>query len=836
MQYPLATATTHTLPNGLTVILDPSGHADVVSAQIWVETGSIHEAQHLGAGVSHFLEHMVFKGTPDFDATALANTVQAAGGHWNAYTSFERTVYYIDGPSASLPMFLKCLTGIVFFPLLPEGDFEKEKDIIRREIDMGLDNPHHAEANLMLETIYQQDPRRHPVIGHRHLLGEVAYADLTRYHAIRYTPDRCFVVISGKFSPAKVLAQLEKLTAKARLATGSEPHIPSDSPRVGPISGHSTFDIPNSRLTLAWTTPALDHPDISALECLATMLGHGRSSRLYRDLREKQALAQEISAYTWTFPARSGIFGITAETAPAKKDALISAIHGQLRHISGPTLRQDLDKAKRQLLAGQFRSLVTASGRATDLASNWHEARNLDFTRTHIEKIQSVTAERVEQFAATLTPDNVCTTILDPLSHTEPRKKRSASSKSQSMTSHRLANGIQLHIQPDSRVPMVHIHAAVRSGLPAETPATNGINSILAVNLPKATQHLGPEEMANTLESLGASLTAHAGNNSILIHAAGFAQDLPTIGGLFTDALTAPAYAQDSIAREAESHVFALREAQSDPLHTAFHALRSHMFHAKGYGLDPVGNEKSLASLNTKKLLAHHRRHFTSENLSICVAGDIRPAAVLSLFEKSALATAPGSDWQPAPSRLAKGARKSVTLAKNQAVIAIGFPAASIFCEDRHALAMLNEYTSDMSGPLFTRIREELGLCYRIGTTQFHGIDTGLFTFYLATEPEQVGLALAELHDQIAKLAQHGIPKAALEKVRTSMLSAHALRNQSPSAIAKQVALDTLFGLPADFHTRQASIYQSLSGKQLRDTAARVFSAKPTVVVVSPKG
>ena len=116
MEYPVTAATVESLPNGLTLILDPDPTAPVVSTQIWVETGSIHEDLHLGSGVSHFLEHMVFKGTRDFEGDHLANTVQAAGGHWNAYTSFERTVYFIDGPAHSLPVFLQCLTGLVFLP------------------------------------------------------------------------------------------------------------------------------------------------------------------------------------------------------------------------------------------------------------------------------------------------------------------------------------------------------------------------------------------------------------------------------------------------------------------------------------------------------------------------------------------------------------------------------------------------------------------------------------------------------------------------------------------------------------------------------------------------
>ncbi|MBC7980157.1 MAG: insulinase family protein, partial [Armatimonadetes bacterium] len=217
MDYPLTTATRHTLPNGLTLILDPDPAAPVISVQAWIATGSIHENGKLGTGLSHFLEHMVFKGTRDFNSEELAQAVQAGGGHWNAYTTFERTVYYIDGPSHSLETFLKCITGLVFFPLIPEADFENEKDVIRREIDMGLDDPDNASIRLLLSTAFTVDARRHPVIGHRHLFDEISHTDLTSYHRSRYTPDRTHLVISGDFDPVQARALVIALTADCKI-------------------------------------------------------------------------------------------------------------------------------------------------------------------------------------------------------------------------------------------------------------------------------------------------------------------------------------------------------------------------------------------------------------------------------------------------------------------------------------------------------------------------------------------------------------------------------------------------------------------------------------------
>jgi zinc protease len=174
-------------------------------------------------------------------------------------------------------------------------------------------------------------------------------------------------------------------------------------------------------------------------------------------------------------------------------------------------------------------------------------------------------------------------------------------------------------------------------------------------------------------------------------------------------------------------------------------------------------------------------------------------------------------------------------LPKKQAILTIGFPGTAVSSADRHALAMIQEYASDMAGPLFTRIREELGLAYQVGATQFLGYDTGLFTFYVATSPEQVELARKELLLEIGKIAAIGIPDEVFERVRSTVLSGLAIQQQSPSATARQVALSLMFGHAADEHRHLPATYKALTPAQVREVAARIFSATPTLVTVLPE-
>lgn len=835
MEYPRTTATVETLPNGLTVIIDPDPSVPVVSAQWWVETGSIHEDRHLGCGISHFLEHMVFKGTKDFSGSELAEVVQAAGGHWNAYTSFDRTVYYIDGPSDSLPLFLKCLAGMVLSPTLPEDEFGREQDVIRREIDMGLDDPDHAAMRLMFSGAFRADPRRHPVIGHRHRFDALTHDDLTGYHRARYTTDRSFVVVSGDVDADRVKFLLEELTAGARVGAGREPWVPRDDPQAGPRQLRETFALPHTRLSAVWKVPPLEDARTPAFEVLAAVLGQGRSSRLHRRLREELGLALEISSFVWNTPGREGLFGVSADCETPKTSDLIEAICGQVALLGSDDLREEAAKAKRRILAAQFRSLVTASGRASDLASNWHEARDLDFTRSHVEAVMAVDVDGLHEAARMLTERTRTLGILDPLESPAPVRHAKGRRSSSGVRTHTLANGVRVALLPDARVPLVHLQAAAMAGLPSESAGTNGINQLLASCLPKGTATRDAETIALTLESLGASASASAGNNALLAQAAGLAPDFSTIADVWCEMLTAPSFPADAVEREKQSQLAAVREARTEPLHAAFQQLRRAIFGGSGQGLDLLGSEDSLAALTRGDLAAHHARHFPCGNITVAVSGDFDAPAVIDALEGGLAGLPAGTRWTGPPTMLKPGGEHIVRLPKKQAVLCVGFPGAAATDENRHALGMLNEYAADMAGPLFTRIREELGLAYQVGATQFHGGDTGLFTFYLATSPGQIDLAREELMKQIAAIAAAGIPDDVFDRVRATVLSGLALRGQSPAHMARHAVIDMLFGLPADHHRALPDIMRVLDPATVREVAAKTFTVAPTVAMVLPE-
>ena len=194
-----------TLENGLTIIVREDHSAPVVSAQAWANTGSIHEGRWLGAGLSHVLEHMLFKGTTTRPGSRIDQEVQEAGGYMNAYTSFDRTVYHIDVPNTGARTAIDILSDIMQNASLPPDELAKELDVIRREMDMGQDDPGRRSGRRLFETAYTKSPYRHTVIGYLDIFNELKPEDIRGYYTERYAPNNVFYVVVGDVKQEEIV-------------------------------------------------------------------------------------------------------------------------------------------------------------------------------------------------------------------------------------------------------------------------------------------------------------------------------------------------------------------------------------------------------------------------------------------------------------------------------------------------------------------------------------------------------------------------------------------------------------------------------------------------------
>src|ERR1041385_6394386 len=204
------------LENGLTIIVREDHSAPVVSAQAWCMAGSIHEGRWLGAGMSHVLEHMLFKGTTTRPGSRIDQEVQEAGGYMNAYTSFDRTVYHIDVPNTGAKVAIDILADIMQNATLPPDEMAKEKQVIVREMDMNVDDPGRRASRRLFETAYTRSPYRYTVIGYPDIFHELKADDIRAYYHEKYAPNNVFYSIAGDVKNEEVVAQIRQAYAQTK--------------------------------------------------------------------------------------------------------------------------------------------------------------------------------------------------------------------------------------------------------------------------------------------------------------------------------------------------------------------------------------------------------------------------------------------------------------------------------------------------------------------------------------------------------------------------------------------------------------------------------------------
>src|SRR5436853_5013564 len=209
--FPPSSAKKWVLPDGLTLIVQEDHSAPVASVQAWCGTGSIYEDEKLGAGLSHILEHMLFKGTKTQSSNAIAQKIQDVGGYINAYTSFDRTVFWIDVPKDGVQTALAVLSDAMMNSTLPPEEYAKEQEVIRREFAMGLDDPDRQAGLLLFATAYQRHPYRLPVIGEMEIYNQLTQEQVMQYYKSRYVPNNLTFIVVGDVDGEKVHQQLVEL-------------------------------------------------------------------------------------------------------------------------------------------------------------------------------------------------------------------------------------------------------------------------------------------------------------------------------------------------------------------------------------------------------------------------------------------------------------------------------------------------------------------------------------------------------------------------------------------------------------------------------------------------
>ena len=827
--FPPSTAQKWILPNGLTIIVQEDHSAPVASVQALCSTGSIYEDQHMGAGLSHILEHMLFKGTKTRSSNEIAQRIQDVGGYINAYT-----VFWIDVPKDGVATALDVLADAMMNSTLPPEEYQKEQEVIRREFAMGMDDPDRMAGLLLFATAYERHPYRFPVIGELEIYNQLTQEQVMQYYKTRYVPNNLTFIVAGDVDPEKVHQQLADFF-KAYPEKSLKPiFIPEEPPQLGRREVHNEFATELTRLSLAWHIPEVTHPDVPALDLLSTILGDGRSSRLYRRVREEAGLAFAVSAFSYT-PGDPGLLGVDATVDPKKREAaqhLILQIIGEVKQ-AGVTM-DELMKAKKISLSHHLDALATMRGQASDIGGNWLLTRNLNFSRDYLAAVQKVTLDDIRRAAGKYLVDaNLTVVSLNPKGSLVAKGEGAQPVKAGEVQKFELSNGLRILVREDARLPLISMTAVFRSGLLAETPQTNGITRLTAKVLLKGTKTRTAEQIANQIEAVGGSIGSDAGNNSCSFSVHITKPDLKLGVDLLSDVLLNATMPEQAVAREKEVQLAGLKEEDEQPSTVARNILRAALFGQHPYALRVIGSPDSVPRLTQKNLLDFRDRYLVAKNGVISVFGDVKAAEVKQVLEQTLHAMKPGvlalTDAHPA-APLRQMANVESQKEKAQGVIMVGYRGVDIFSKDRRALELIDEASSDLGSRFFIRIREQMGLAYYVGATQMQGLVPGLFAFYLGTDPQKIEPVKTALLEEIRKLASDGLTSEELMRAKKKLIGQQQIANQSNDTFGYQCALDELNGLGFNHYKSLEHDVEAVTLDDIKRVAGKYFREQPYVL------
>ena len=826
-----------TLPNGLTLIVREDHSAPVVSAQAWCRAGSVDEGKWLGAGLSHVLEHMLFKGTATRGLGQIEQTVHDAGGTMNAYTSFDRTVYWIDVPDTGASVAIDILCDIMQHATLPEEELGKEMDVIRREMDMYQDDPGRRSSRRLFEVAYTVSPYRFTIIGYPDIFDELKREDILGYYRDKYIPNNVFLVVVGDVRAETVEAQIMEHFGKAKSRPVPAVVLPVEPRQIASREIIEEAPIQLGHFHMSWHIPEIRHPDLPALEVLATLLGSGRSSRLYQQVRERSGLVHSVNAWTYS-PGHPGLIGVSAVVDADKFPAARVAILAEFEAMKEAEVSdEELGKAVKQFTAGALSTRKTMHGQAQDLGGNWMVAGDLNFSARFLAAATRVTGADLRRVARQyLTVENRTLYALLPTGAAPKTTAVPELLSAHEIKKIELPNGLRLLLKEDHRLPFVQFRAVFRGGVAVESAANAGLTQLASRILLKGTQRRSSEQIAHEIESIGGSIDTYGGNNSFGVSAEVLSGDFDLGLDLFADVLLHPAFPAPALEREREVQLAAIRAQKDQVFQTGLRALRRTLFGDIGYGLDTSGVEASVNSVQVGDLNAFHQQWVAPRNCVIAIYGDIRPEQVKQAVERH-FGTWPAAGAAPtivaSPRRVTAATRVNEVLDKKQSVILVGFLGGSLRETDRFALEVLQETCSDLGSRLFQRIRDELGLAYYVGAQNFLGWTPGYFAFYAGTAPDKLAQVEHEVVKEVESLRASGITAEELKRSKAKIIGHRKISRQELGGLAMTTALDELYGLGYDNNFRDDAAYEEVTLEQVRAVAQKYLDLESVVIATA---
>ena len=858
------------LKNGLKVLFVESHKSPVISIQMWVRTGSADEKKK-EEGISHFIEHLVFKGTEKYKVGEIASAVEGAGGELNAYTSFDQTVFYVTVSKNFAQTGLSVISEMMGFPKFDPVEIDNEREVVIEEIKRGEDSPHRKASQLLFETAFTQHAYGIPVIGYDKNIKELSSKKIENFFHERYAPRNMFLVVSGDFNAADMKPEVEKYFGVfkdykiRKVARKKEPK--QKSARIKFLK----TDFNESLIYCAFKIPNVKHKDIPALDVLALIVGQGDSSRLVHRLRIQAPITNSVGAFAFS-PMDEGIFALSAGFDSKNLKPLLDGFLAEIeKSLSELPTADELQKAITNLSSEEVYSLETVDGIARKIGNLEFYLKDPNYFPKYLKAIYALKPKDLVKVARKYLTSKTLSLVMTgniekaeaekvlkefskKLKIMEKKTKLKSSSvkpfkvkalkiaKSQGKTADttevfKLPTGTKIIFKQQKETPTVSMRIGFLGGLRAERKNQTGLSELLSRTWLAGTKNQTEQEINYKIDAMAASMGTFSGRNSVGLSLDFLSNYEKPIAEILDDVFLNPALSQQAFDREKKILEHQIMSKNDNPAQVCIAQFMKNIFPNHPYEREIWGDETTINNIKIDDIENYyHNLIRTSANMTVCMVGDFDKnfwqQKFTSINEK--IKTGTRLSEKLFVENLEKDVRVYKKLEREQSHIVVGYRGLSLTDKDRFTLQILQAILSGQGGRLFIELRDKNSLAYSVSPIRMEGIETGYFGGYIGCSPEKAEKAISMIHDEFKKLCDTKVDADELLRAQRYTVGRHDIDLQKKSAICSSILFDSIYDLDPLESLKSTEKYFSVTAEDIQNLAQKIFKKKSVISLVGP--
>jgi zinc protease len=758
------------LKNGLKVLVQKDNTIPLLVMQLWVKHGSVDEKDN-EAGFAHFLEHLTFR------SKDIAKRIEDLGGDINAYTSFDRTVYYLTIPSEHMEVGLKVLYDIFQETNFDEKSFEEEKKVILEEMKRGYDNPQRMLYQKFFETALENHPAKRPVIGYEETIRQAKVKEVENFYRSYYTTASSFLVIVGDFEMSLLERKVEEIFGKVSIRANTfenNKFIEKDYNK--PKISYKTMNVNSCYIMMGVPAPDIYSPFVPALDVLSYLIGESPNSLLNIRLKEELQLVNYVYSYQMNL-RDLGFFVVQAnmgcENVEKTTEELIKILFKERLNIEKEKLR----KVIRNYESNYYFSKEKLSDRASDIGSSYHFFRDVDYSRKYIEAVNKVDMEALKEVKERFfKPEKLVFTLVLPEKEIGIAKKISMNIENflfqkKEFKSFKISNGLQVYVNYRKQVPTFGVSIISLAGTRIEDKNTAGLSNFTISNLLRGTKKSNYRELQERIERIGGSLSGFSTKNFSGIKGRFLSKDFEEAIDIISEILNEFDPPVEEIEKTRRLIIADIKKKKESPNRVVRDLYFNAMFGDVPPGLPTEGLEESISTFSKEDVTKHFRKIFDPTNMVLTLSGDL-PEDIETLLEKKfGILKTDSSTFcrirKPTPAKNFVEERHEY----NQSHIMIGLSVPGMGSFEHVNFQVLATILSNQSGRLFINLRDKEGLAYALGAFLYDFPESSLFTLYMGTSPEKTERAIKGMKEELKKLIKEGFDDSELEKAKRKILT-----------------------------------------------------------------